>query len=277
MDKQQANLGGAKGSLGRSASQRGYAHMGLILLVYVPCRACQCVAHVRACLSRLIDMIVTAGEAYGYHVAAILWLAAHVPQIASIWFDVNCRLKPFMLKNLEKCANAPYLQKMFGFAAPAILALRNAAFAIDEMHGSTHKGSCRDEFHGTMHETIPSYRAGALLAVRRSQNAPHTSCDAGVQAEHLNAPIYCEVREPVEAHGRSHTFGGNAAISRGLLFCAASEPASSTHARRRAGLRAQEYCAYIPTARLLLFQNMFGCNGRQASALCDWRLSSRCS
>ena len=105
----------------------------------------------------------------------------------------------------------------------------------------------------------------------------HTSCDAGVQAEHLNAPIYCEVREPVEAHGRSHTFGGNAAISRGLLFCAAPEPASSTHARRRAGLRAQEYCAYIPTARLLLFQNMFGCNGRQASALCDWRLSSRCS
>lgn len=163
---------GRRVRLGASASQRGYAHMGLILLVYVPCRACQCVAHVRACLSRLIDMIVTAGEAYGYHVAAILWLAAHVPQIASIWFDVNCRLKPFMLKNLEKCANAPYLQKMFGFAAPAILALRNAAFAIDEMHGSTHKGSCRDEFHGTMHETIPSYRAGALLAVRRSQNAP---------------------------------------------------------------------------------------------------------
>jgi hypothetical protein len=185
-------------------------------------------------------------------------------------------LKPFMLKNLEKCANAPYLQKMFGFAAPAILALRDAAFAIDEMHGSTHKGSCRDKFLGTMHETIPSYRAGALLAVRRSQNAPtyelRRRCTSGAFER-----TYCEVREPVEAHGRSHTFGGNAAISRGLLFCAAPEPASSTHARRRAGLRAQEYCAYIPTARLLLFQNMFGCNGRQASALRDWRLSSRCS
>ena len=274
MDKQQANLGGAKGSLGSVGVATWLCPHG-ILLVYVPCRACQCVAHVRACLCRLIDMIVTAGEAYGYHVAAILWLAAHVPQIASIWFDVNCRLKPFMLKNLEKWANDPELQKMFGFAAPAILALRNAAFAIDEMHGSTHKGSCRDEFHGTMHETIPSYRAGALLAVRRSQNAPtyelRRRCTSGAFER-----TYCEVREPVEAHGRSHTFGGNAAISRGLLFCAAPEPASSTHARRRAGLRAQEYCAYIPTARLLLFQNMFGCNGRQASALRDWRLSSRC-
>lgn len=246
MDKQQANLGGAKGSLGSVGVATWLCPHG-ILLVYVPCRACQCVAHVRACLSRLIDMIVTAGEAYGYHVAAILWLAAHVPQIASIWFDVNCRLKPFMLKNLEKCANAPYLQKMFGFAAPAILALRDAAFAIDEMHGSTHKGSCRDKFLGTMHETIPSYRAGALLAVRRSQNAPHTSCDAGVQAEHLNAPIYCEVREPVEAHGRSHTFGGNAAISRGLLFCAAPEPASSTHA--------EQVCARKSTAHIYLLRD----------------------
>ena len=129
-------------------------------------RACQCAASREVCLSRLIDMIVTAGEAYGYHVAAILWLAAHLPEIASIWFDVSCRLKPFMLKNLEKWAHDPELQKMFGFAAPAILALSKAVFAIDEMHGGTHKKSCRDEFIGTVHETIPSYRAGALLAVR---------------------------------------------------------------------------------------------------------------
>ena len=46
-------------------------------------------------------LTVRAGEAYGYHVAALLWLAGHCQELASVWFDCNCRLKPFVLKHLD--------------------------------------------------------------------------------------------------------------------------------------------------------------------------------
>lgn len=136
-------------------------------------------------------MIVYAGEAYGYHCAAILWLAAHCPQIASIWFDSCCRLKPFMIKNLEAWANDKALQELFQFAVPNILALAEAAYCVDELHGAAHNKSCKDEFLGTMHRNIPSYRGGACGRTGGYWVHPEHSRNAcaGVQVEHLNRSI----------------------------------------------------------------------------------------
>lgn len=138
-------------------------------------------------------MVVTPGESYGYHVAAILWLAAHAPKLASIWFDTVCRLKPFMMKHIATWERSAELRELLGVSAEGFDGLKKAVYCTDEMHGSTHNGPCRDEFLGTMHPEIPSYRGGTWLGAQSNVpcfcRLPCRARGTGVQCEHLNAFI----------------------------------------------------------------------------------------
>lgn len=121
----------------------------------------------------------------GYHVAAILFIASQYDEVFSLWFDVACRLRPFILARLEQWATDTTLLSMFGLAGDSIRALRQTLFCIDALHGQLHNWACQQRFLGMLQKGTTWNRGGMLVVavvgarahVRRQE---HSTCAQGL-------------------------------------------------------------------------------------------------
>jgi hypothetical protein len=121
-------------------------------------------------------MIGSLGEKYGFHVIVLALIAQRQP-IGRAWFDTICKWMPFLLENLDRFATAlPEL-----FTEIACQRLREALWAIDEIHGPLHQRSCRKKFLGDVNCGL----VGAGKCMHQCVRAPvglgqqiHSRCNA---------------------------------------------------------------------------------------------------
>jgi uncharacterized membrane protein YhdT len=125
----------------------------------------------------------------GYHVAAILFIASQYDAVFALWFDVACRLQPFILARLEQWATDLTLLSMFGLAGETIRALRQTVFCIDALHGQLHNWACQQRFLGMLQRGTTWNRGGMLVLGMRAHNdvrRQQHSTRAGSGSEALN-------------------------------------------------------------------------------------------
>ncbi len=78
-------------------------------------------------------MICSLGEAYGYHVFAILWLLSQYEDLFALFFDVTCKLRPFILTRLLLWATNQTLINAFGYVGEWVYKLRKTTFGLDDL------------------------------------------------------------------------------------------------------------------------------------------------
>ena len=111
-----------------------------------------------------MDLSWAPGEKYGYHVAAILWLAARNPVPRDVIFDLSCRLRPLVLHRIQQWAENPRLLALLGVAPDSVRALANVRWFVDNLHGSFHNAKCRYEFMLRYQEDTGTNRGGSCSA-----------------------------------------------------------------------------------------------------------------
>ena len=110
---------------------------------------------------RIVDMICAAGESYGYHVMAIMWLMSKYSDLFGVCFDLICKLFPFMLARIDEWSKNETLMKAFGYAGERLHQLRSRTLAfLDEFHGELHNEACRKRHVAFNIPGCPDLRAG---------------------------------------------------------------------------------------------------------------------
>ena len=124
-----------------------YVCVCMCMCVCVCSCVCLCVS-VCVCVfaraRRIVDMICALGESYGYHVMALLWLLSQYKDVAAVFFDVACKLHPFILTRLEALASNEALKAALGYVGECLDQLgTKTCFCLDDFHGELHNIACQ--------------------------------------------------------------------------------------------------------------------------------------
>lgn len=105
-------------------------------------------------------MICSLGEAYGYHVFAILWLLSQYEDLFALFFDVTCKLRPFILTRLLLWATNQTLINAFGYVGEWVYKLRKTTFCLDDFHAELHNWGCQQRYMGALTSGVGPNRSG---------------------------------------------------------------------------------------------------------------------
>lgn len=108
-------------------------------------------------------MTYGAGELYGYHVASVLWVAAHNKELREIWFDAACHLLPFVRNHVASWAGNADLCTKLGVTPDIVRCLGDVRFCVDNFHCSTHSRSCQVAFMGRFRSLSGTNRGGECV------------------------------------------------------------------------------------------------------------------